>query len=205
MTVIVTGIPLVYKNSFVKVAHFRTECVSQAKVKVSPDILYKVSLPLTSLRFFLCDSYSLVNFNLIQNISWFLFSFSTFFCWFSCSLDNFKLKKEFSTRSWLYRILWYSCYDRNSFHLGFYYTKLKFKLIKISSRRFRSISLILTIRIIVKLFHCSESIRAPLLNSNHRFLEVYLRSLLKYMGKNTHQPEAVGHFTSNGDSPIIIM
>lgn len=41
-----------YKKYVVKVANFRTECVYQAKVKVSPDISYKVSLPLTSLRFF---------------------------------------------------------------------------------------------------------------------------------------------------------
>lgn len=53
LSVIDTAIPLLYKKPFVKVAHFRTECVSLAKVKVSQDISCKVSLPLTSLRFFI--------------------------------------------------------------------------------------------------------------------------------------------------------
>lgn len=56
--------------------------------RVSQAISYEVSLSLILLSFFLlCDSYNLINFNIVQNINWFfLFSFPIFFCWFSCSL-----------------------------------------------------------------------------------------------------------------------
>nr|YP_009776009.1 NADH dehydrogenase subunit 1 [Mitjaevia protuberanta]YP_010117074.1 NADH dehydrogenase subunit 1 [Gunungidia aurantiifasciata]QJA16319.1 NADH dehydrogenase subunit 1 [Mitjaevia protuberanta]QPM99288.1 NADH dehydrogenase subunit 1 [Gunungidia aurantiifasciata] len=55
---------------------------------VSQAISYEVSLSLILLcYFFLCDSYSLINFNFIQNFNWFiLFSFPMFFCWLSCCL-----------------------------------------------------------------------------------------------------------------------
>nr|YP_009994721.1 NADH dehydrogenase subunit 1 [Zyginella minuta]QNP08959.1 NADH dehydrogenase subunit 1 [Zyginella minuta] len=55
---------------------------------VSQAISYEVSLSLILLSFFfLSDSYSLIMFNCIQNMSWFiLFSFPIFFCWLSCSL-----------------------------------------------------------------------------------------------------------------------
>nr|QZZ18363.1 NADH dehydrogenase subunit 1 [Yangisunda tiani] len=55
---------------------------------LSQAISYEVSLSLILLGFFLlCDSYNLVNFDLVQNMSWFIFlSLPIFLCWFSCSL-----------------------------------------------------------------------------------------------------------------------
>nr|YP_010583089.1 NADH dehydrogenase subunit 1 [Hiratettix distanti]YP_010583103.1 NADH dehydrogenase subunit 1 [Hiratettix malaisei]UGN61535.1 NADH dehydrogenase subunit 1 [Hiratettix distanti]UGN61549.1 NADH dehydrogenase subunit 1 [Hiratettix malaisei] len=55
---------------------------------ISQTISYEVSLSLILLSYFLlCDSYNLLNFNLVQNMSWFMFfSLPIFFCWFSCNL-----------------------------------------------------------------------------------------------------------------------
>nr|QUI77270.1 NADH dehydrogenase subunit 1 [Mitjaevia shibingensis] len=55
---------------------------------VSQAISYEVSLSLILLCFFfLCDSYSLLNFNFVQNMNWFIFfSWPLFFCWLSCCL-----------------------------------------------------------------------------------------------------------------------
>nr|YP_010596264.1 NADH dehydrogenase subunit 1 [Alnetoidia dujuanensis]WAJ60483.1 NADH dehydrogenase subunit 1 [Alnetoidia dujuanensis] len=55
---------------------------------VSQAISYEVSLSLIILcYFFMCDSYSLLNFNFVQNLSWFIFfSIPMFMCWLSCCL-----------------------------------------------------------------------------------------------------------------------
>nr|YP_009828723.1 NADH dehydrogenase subunit 1 [Empoascanara sipra]QJC14420.1 NADH dehydrogenase subunit 1 [Empoascanara sipra] len=55
---------------------------------VSQAISYEVSLSLILLGyFFLCDSYSLMNFSYTQILCWFIFfSLPMFFCWLSCCL-----------------------------------------------------------------------------------------------------------------------
>nr|YP_010540358.1 NADH dehydrogenase subunit 1 [Singapora shinshana]UYF20500.1 NADH dehydrogenase subunit 1 [Singapora shinshana] len=55
---------------------------------ISQAISYEVSLSMILLcYFFLCDCYNLLNFNMMQSMSWFLlFSFPLFFCWLSCCL-----------------------------------------------------------------------------------------------------------------------
>nr|QZZ18324.1 NADH dehydrogenase subunit 1 [Kaukania anser] len=55
---------------------------------ISQAISYEVSLSLIILcYFFLCESYSLIDMNIMQNMSWFIFfSFPLFFCWLSCCL-----------------------------------------------------------------------------------------------------------------------